>query len=340
MAEKDKDDDLVMVGDGVEEDDPVTLRIDDDDAEKDRGDDESLAADDDGDEDDDRRLGAGEAEDDEKRESRRQERKTRRQRQKEAKERDQRELRFLRQRNEQVEKQLGDLSKRVQATETASIDGRIAQLDRAIESAEDVYAKAIDAGEGKDAAEAQRIRDSLRDQRNYLNQYKQQGVQQDDTPEVDPRLVENVRDWHSRNEWFDFARRDEDSAVAGAIDDMMVRDGFDPTTPEYYDELDRRIKRRLPHLAKGKGGGRGNGHDVDDDDAGDAGSHQRGGERKPGGPRFRVGGQERPLKSNEVHISRERREAMEEAGVWEDPVLRKKYLKRYAEWDRENTQNG
>jgi len=118
--------------------------------------------------------------------------------------------------------------------------------------------------------------------------------------------------------------------IVGAIDDMMVRDGWDPRTPEYYDELDNRVARRLPHLAqKGKGG---NGADDDlDDDPGDGG-----GARKPGGPRFRVGGRERPLKSNEVHISRERREAMEEAGVWEDPVLRKNYLKRYAEWDKEH----
>ena len=332
MANTDKDEDLVMVGEGVEDDDPVTLRLDDEDEET-PGDEQLGAAD----EDDDRRLGGGEAADDEVREQRRVERKSRRQRQKEARERDQRELKFLRSRNEQVERQLGDINRRLQASETASVDGRIAQLDRAIESAEDVYAKAIDAGEGKDAAEAQRIRDSLRDQRSYLQQWKQQGGSQVQAePEVDPRLVENVRDWHGRNQWFDFGRRDEDSAIAGAIDDMMVRDGFDPTTPEYYDELDKRIARRLPHLAKG--GGRGNNADDYDDDAGgDAG--ERGGDKPSGGPRFRVGGKERALRSNEVHISRERREAMEEAGVWEDPVLRKKYLKRYAEWDRENASN-
>jgi len=109
---------------------------------------------------------------------------------------------------------------------------------------------------------------------------------------------------------------------------MMVRDGWDPRAPEYYDELDKRIARRLPHLAQ-----KGNGElDPDEEDLGGKGKE----ERKPTGPRFRVGGQERLLKSNEVHISRERREAMVEAGVWEDPILRKKYLKRYAEYDRDH----
>jgi hypothetical protein len=193
-----------------------------------------------------------------------------------------------------------------------------------------VYAKAITAGEGDDAAEAQRIRDGLKEQRDGLKAYKEQGAVQPVEEGPDPELVENVRIWHERNKYFDFGRRDEDSAIVGAIDDMMVRDGWDPRTPEYYDELDNRVARRLPHLKQKARGG--NGADDDDLDDGD----QRGGQRKPGGPKFRVGGRERPLKSNEVHISRERREAMEEAGVWEDPVLRKNYLKRYAEWDREH----
>jgi hypothetical protein len=151
---------------------------------------------------------------------------------------------------------------------------------------------------------------------------------------VDPALIDQVKSWSERNTWFDFGRRDEDSAIAGAIDDMLIRDGYDPRTTEYYDELDKRVARRLPHLAKKGGKGNGEDHidDVDDDDD----PQDRGGQRKPGGPKFRIGGQERPLKSNEVHISRDRKEAMQEAGVWDDPVLRKNYLKRYAEWDREH----
>lgn len=325
MKVEEEEEEFVMVGDGVEDEQAVSQQIAADDDQLDDEEDERHA-------DDDRRIGAGEAVDDEKREARRVERKTRRQRQKEARDRDQRELRFLRQRNEQVERQLGDLSRRVSGQEKASIDGRIRQLDSAIASAEDVYAKAIDAGEGKDAAEAQRIRDQLRDQRNYLQQYKEQEMSEpvEDTG-PDPALVENVKDWHSRNEWFDFGRRDEDSAIAGAVDDRMAAEGWDPTTTEYYDELDRRLAARLPHLYRGAG------NSADDADGGEV--NNRGSAKSSGGPKFRVGGRERALRSNEVHISRERREAMEQAGVWEDPVLRKKYLKRYADWDRENQNN-
>lgn len=326
MSTENKDDDLVMVGDGVEEGDQTAVPPVGDEVPGDGDDEEELAAGE-GDE----RVGGGEAEDDDKTEARRVERRSRRQRQKEARDRDQRELKFLRGRNEQVERQIGELTRRQVATETATIDQRIAQLDNAMRSADDVYAKAIDANEGKDAAEAMRIRDNLKEQRDGLQAYKEQGTGMPVEDTVDPLLVENVKSWSERNTWFDFGRRDEDSAIAGAIDDMLIRDGYDPRTPEYYDELDKRVARRLPHLA-GKGGA-GNGADNLDDDPG---ADDTGGQRKPGGPKFRIGGQERPLRPNEVHISRERKEAMIEAGVWEDPVLRKNYLKRYAEWDREH----
>jgi hypothetical protein len=36
-----------------------------------------------------------------------------------------------------------------------------------------------------------------------------------------------------------------------------------------------------------------------------------------------------------VYISPERKDAMQEAGVWDDPVLRNKYLKAYSDYDRE-----
>jgi hypothetical protein len=41
-----------------------------------------------------------------------------------------------------------------------------------------------------------------------------------------------------------------------------------------------------------------------------------------------------------VYISPERKEAMIEAGVWEDPVLRNKYLKSYATYDKEAQAEG
>lgn len=340
-----QEDELFMVGDGVDGDESLSQQNEDDNkgSTEDDKDDEDLAA-------GDSRVGGGEP-DDEGDDGKRAERKSRRQRQKDARDRDQRELRFLRGRNETLEKRFSGLEKRVNDSEAVSIDQRISQIDAAIDKADDTYAKAITASEGEQAAEAMKYRDQLRDQKTKLEAYRDAGTAEEEPEGPPAELLENVKDWSDRNKWFDFKRQDEDSAIAGAIDDMLVRDGWDPLTPEYYRELDARIARRLPHLAEDSGGGRrrggsrrGNGADRDDDDdRGDGGADTDsragrgdGGGNKSRGPKFRVGGTDRHLKSNEVHISRERREAMEEAGVWDDPKTRARYLKNYAKWDKEN----
>ncbi len=88
----------------------------------------------------------------------------------------------------------------------------------------------------------------------------------------------------------------------------------------YWDELRTRSEEALPNRFDSRTGNRGSDN----------------GQRKWNrGPAFRTGGRERPLKKNEVYISAERKEAMIEAGVWDDPVLRNKYLKSYADYDKQ-----
>ena len=128
------------------------------------------------------------------------------------------------------------------------------------------------------------------------------------------------------NDWWDPAGRDQDSVTVLQIDRSLVQEGFDPTNKDYWDELRARTQKAVPNRFDSRSGNRG-----------DGGEGSGNGQRQPSGqnrgPQFRTGGRERPLKKNEVYISPERRTAMEEAGVWDDPVLRNKYLKSYADYD-------
>lgn len=273
---------------------------------------------------------------DEEREERRRDRKERKERQREARDRDKRELNFLRKRNEDLEQRFSQLDQRVAATEVSSIDSRIAYLKNQINVADQVHAKAVADGAGEDATEALRIRDELKAGVSRLEQAKRQVVSTSraaptqDPPEVDPDLKRNALSWMERHPWYRTDRSDEDSAIVGAIDDRLIAEGFDPTTKNYWDELTRRVKRRLPDRFK-----EANGHDEDED-----GSEEEAPRRsEASGPRFATGGKTRALKKNEVYVSPERKAAMIEAGVWDDPVLRTKYLKRYQEWDRTNKRN-
>jgi hypothetical protein len=117
--------------------------------------------------------------------------------------------------------------------------------------------------------------------------------------------------------WWDPNGGDNDSRTVSRLDQAMVNEGFDPTTPEYWDELSRRVEEALPkRYAQGNG--------------------KAEPKKKSTGPRFSTGGRERPLKKGEVYISADRKAAMVEAGVWDDPELRQKYLKSYSKYDSEN----
>jgi hypothetical protein len=320
------------------------LPDDDDDDDDDGGDDETSG--------DTRLGGVDEGEEEKKREARREERRSRKARQKANRERSERELRFLAARNEQLERQISSIGKRLDRTDENSDVQRLNQLKSALRDADRILADAVDAKSGKEVAEATGIRDQIRDQirktEDVIVERKrrlsgeggdgktstsersgERGDPSRTSARIDPRTENNVRSWASKNTWFKFDRSDQDSAIAGAIDDSLFNEGYDPATSEYFAELDRRISKVLPHRSPKRRVGGGNGADE-----GDAGVGDRSPEKRRNAPKFRVGGQERSLKKNEVYISAERRKAMEEAGVWEDPVLRTKYLRRYAEYDR------
>lgn len=62
---------------------------------------------------------------------------------------------------------------------------------------------------------------------------------------VDPK----ARTWAEKNEWFGSDRVLTASALA--IHSTLVEDeGFDPTSEEYYSEIDRRIRKEFPHKFK------------------------------------------------------------------------------------------
>ena len=71
------------------------------------------------------------------------------------------------------------------------------------------------------------------------------GGQQDNQP--NPLAA----DWQRANsQWFGNARFAEQSQIVRVIDRAMFADGWDPSKPEYYEELNRRIRRRLPEVQK------------------------------------------------------------------------------------------
>jgi len=271
----------------------------------------------------------------------------RRRRKREKYDRDQRELGFLRQRNEQLERdqsrRLAAMESRQTQSDVLAIDSRISQAQDQIREAESLFAQAVKSGDEGSIAEALRVRDELRDGLRQYQGAKQQTVRaaqerQNTTAQPvgpDPAISTRAAEWKRSNSWFDPDLRDEDSRIAYAIEQGVFQEGrLSPATPAYWAEVDRRAARRLPERY------RTDGRDDDEDDRDDDRGHRRvngngNGQRKPSGPTMKVGGRERVLGKGEVYIDEDRKAAMIEKGIWDDPVLRERQLRYYQQYDRE-----
>lgn len=331
---KKDDDELVMVGldneaestdekDSSKEKKPVPPSKDKEEPEDDDDQEEVTA-------DSEERIGREETDVEQRRDAKRKERHEAKRRQREARDRNRLELDFLRKRNEQLERQFSTLTARQDQSEVLAVDQRINQLKDNIRTAEQVMAEAVKKAAGEDLVEATRIRDRLQTDLAKLTNAKEQFEKQSEDrrtapPPVDPALLRLADEWRQENTWWDPNGKNEDSKIVTAIDNKLIKEDYDPTTQEYWDELTRRVKKRLPHNFEAK-------KEEDDGEEGDEKPERKGGR----GPRFSTGGRERPLRKNEVYVSPERKAALIEAGAWEDPILRKRYLKQYQDYDREH----
>jgi hypothetical protein len=256
------------------------------------------------------------------RERRRKEKLERKERKTQAISRDKLELDFLRKRNDDLERRVSVQEVRAHQTDLGAYDAYINQAAQEADMAERVIAKAVERGNGEDVAQAMRYRDQAINKVQQLQYQKQLAAQQ--RPVAQPNQMDDLtmhyaKEFIADNPWYDAQGRDEDSAIVIAVDQALAKDGLNPQTEEYWDELRKRVARRLPEKF---------------------GKRQREAkeERTPrGGPSVGSGREHAPTSTRkEMYVSPERKSALVEAGVWDDPVLRNKYLKRYAEYDRNN----
>ena len=311
-------DDTVMIEDDKKQDENEDIIIVE---EKPVSEDESESSDD-----EDDRVMDNDDDDSERdaiRERRRKEKVDRKERRETAIKRDKTELDFLRNRNDDLEKRISNQEQRNRHQDLQGIDAAIAQAQKEVGMAERVIAKAVESNNGNDVTKAMKYRDEAMNKAQQLNYNKQQATQQVNTaPQVDDRTMHLAKQFMEDNPWYDSNGRDEDSAIVMAIDQSLSRDGYNPQTEEYWDELTARSARRLPERF---------------DEDGVSRKPTKTARKARGGPAVGSGKEHAPTSTRkEVYISPERKAALIEAGVWDDPVLRTRYVKRYAAYDKSN----
>lgn len=292
------DDELVPVEEQAETE--VADDSDDsDDGDEDEGDERLAESEDDSDED----IASGSK-------SNRERRKKRRDMQRRAKEAAERKIAMLERQNAEMMQRLQAVEGFTQNTSAQTLEARIAQAQREIQQAELIIAKATEAGNGDDVVAAMRIRDQAIANAQQLSTAKQQfdtQRQQAQQPRVDPNVVSYAKQWMDANPWYDPSGRDRDSALTKAIDNELASEGFDPSSREYWEELTARVADAL----------------------GETESKPK--RKAPPTGRTR---EHAPVSTKkEIYVTPERKQAMIEAGVWDDPVLRQRYLKAYQAYD-------
>lgn len=134
---------------------------------------------------------------------------------------------------------------------------------------------------------------------------------------LDPRLASHAQRWMSENRWYDPNARDQDSLIARTVDQRLAEEGWDPTTEAYWDELSARVKKYLPHrVSDGKMNTQAKPKAVVAGSGRDSGSSGKTGTYK---------------------LSAERVQAMKDAGIWDNPEKRAEAVKRYREFDKQQT---
>jgi hypothetical protein len=241
----------------------------------------------------------------------RERRKQRRDKQRRAREAKEREVAELRRIVQEQNARLAAIEGHATQSTVQSLEQKIAQTQHDIRQAEMIIAKATEAGNGDDVVAAMRIREAANAELNQLAQTRQQYTQprQPQVPQVDPKVATFAQQWLEANPWYNPAGTDRDSALTKAIDAEVMAEGFDPKSREYWEELTTRVADAL-------------------------------GEGEPARPKRKApptsnGRQHAPVSTRkEIYVTPERKAAMIEAGVWDDPAKRQRVLKAYQEHDR------
>jgi hypothetical protein len=227
-------------------------------------------------------------------------------------------LTLLERQNQQLVERLSVLERKQSGADLARFDKAIEDEQLRLQYATAKLKEATDNADGSSFAKAQELWYNSKRKLEAMQNFKSRAAENgSDTGAVNPKLQRLANDWMENNDWYDPNGGDEDSQIAKVIDNRLVQEGFDPATEEYWDELDSRLQRRLPHKY-----------------------NQRHDEQTRRRPKTFVTGSSRESSprgsGNSFVLEPEQVRAMKDAGMWDDAQKRAKMIKRYAEVARNN----
>ena len=150
----------------------------------------------------------------------------------------------------QVQQEAETLKQRFSNLDSSYVAEYSNRVQNEMSQAESEFARAMEMGDTQAAVEANKRMIALTSQSERAAQAKQAQERQKQQPQAQQPMQQaapqikrpdpKAEEWASRNEWF--GQDDAKTFAAFGIHKRLVEDeGFDPTSNDYYTELDRRI---------------------------------------------------------------------------------------------------
>lgn len=159
--------------------------------------------------------------------------------------------------NEDMKRRLSNLDKGYMSEYEGRISSQEAQAKRALAEAYEAgdYDRVADAQQAisQIAIEKERLR--VQKSRSQAAAAQQQQPQQQPLPQQQRQQQAPQRDpkleaWLGKNEWFEKDKIMR-SAARAIHETLVAEEGYDPTSDEYYAEIDKRMRREMPHKFQG-----------------------------------------------------------------------------------------
>jgi|TARA_A200000159_G_scaffold138181_2_gene138984 hypothetical protein len=163
---------------------------------------------------------------------------------------------------EAVQKQNEDLKSRLDKLDQSYVGEFGNRIESQVVAAKEAYKKAYDEGDADAMFEAQQTISRLAMEQSRYEQVKRQNEERAQTaqqpqeqpvqqaaPQQPAKPDPKAEAWASKNDWFG-SDQTMTYAAFGIHRQLIEDEGFDPTSDEYYTELDRRVRTEFPHKFK------------------------------------------------------------------------------------------
>ena len=161
-----------------------------------------------------------------------------------------------------IQKQNEELKSRLDKLDQSYVGEFGNRVESQVVAAKEAYKKAYDEGDADAMFEAQQNISRLAMEQERYNQVKRQNEEraemaqqpqdqpvQQAAPQQPAKPDPKAEAWASKNEWFG-SDQTMTYAAFGIHRQLIEDEGFDPTSDEYYTELDRRVRTEFPHKFK------------------------------------------------------------------------------------------